>query len=402
MKIIGIVSEYNPFHNGHAYQVQKSKQLLGADGVLAIMSGHFVQRGYPAFYDKWKRAEMAVEGGVNLVVELPTYYATSSAEGFSQGAIDLLDAMGIITHLSFGSEMDVLDTLKDIASILNHPTAKFNKALKEALSKGCSFPKAREYALKTVTPNSIDLNQANLILAIEYLRALEKRSSPIEPLLIKRRGKGYHDTSIDSPLASATAIRKGYFDAPEQFKMDHFMPQASYLAAQTTRYPPLNISNFESLILYKIRHASPEALSKVKEVGEGLENKIFKAAIHATTYDELVHALKSKRYTLTRLNRILINILLDIDKTPMDLNAHGYIRVLAMDEIGKTILHRMKKECLYPIVTNINKYLDTKPNNPLLALDLKASNIYQMGFNNANLRAGGRDHLEKPFIKTPD
>lgn len=402
MKIIGIVSEYNPFHNGHAYQVQKSKQLIGADGVVSIMSGNFVQRGYPAFYDKWKRAEMAIEGGVNLVIELPTYYATSSAEGFSQGAINLLDATGIITHLSFGSEMDVLDDLRKLAYLLNHPTPKFDQTLKEALSKGNSFPKAREIALNAVTQNSMDLNQANLILAIEYLRALEKRSSAIQPILIKRTGKGYHDTSTDSPLASATAIRNGYFEAPELFKMDNFMPKASYLATQTALYPPLNISNFESLILYKIRQSIPEALSKIREVSEGLENKIFKAAICATTYEELVQALKSKRYTLTRINRILINILLDIDKTPLDLIAHGYIRVLAMDEIGKTIIHHMKKECTYPIITNVNKFLDLQPHNPLLALDLKASNIYQMGYNNTKLRTGGRDHLEKPYIKNTD
>lgn len=399
MKIIGIVSEYNPFHNGHAYQVQKSKQLIGADGIVAIMSGNFVQRGYPAFYDKWKRAEMAVEGGVNLVIELPTYYATSSAEGFSQGAIDLLEATGVITHLSFGSELDVLDALKKIAYALNHPTPEFNETLKESLSKGHSFPKAREMALHSIMENPMDLNQANLILAIEYLRALDKRTSPILPVLIKRRGKGYHDTSIDSPLASATAIRKGYFDAPDLFEMADFMPPASYHATQTALYPPLNISNFESMILYKIRQTTPEALSKIREVSEGLENKIYQAAIRATTYEELVHALKSKRYTLTRINRILINILLEIDKTPMDLSTHGYIRVLAMDAIGKKIIHRMKKNCTFPIITNVNKYL---PQNPLLDLDIKASNIYQLGFTNPQFRRGGRDHLEKPHIKNGD
>ncbi len=404
MKIIGIVSEYNPFHNGHAYQVQKSVQDLNADGVVAIMSGNFVQRGFPAIQDKWLRAEMAVKAGVNLVIELPTYYATSSAENFAMGAVTLLEATGVVSHLSFGSEFDDLSCLNAIAEMLVNPTEAFNEALRVTLDKGLSYPRAREIALNATMPelaNTLHLNQSNVILGIEYLKALKQTNSTIKPFLVKRKGKSYHDValdvSVDVPFVSATAIREAYFTSIETLQIEKYMPEESAKAMNNSPYNAVRIEDYEKLILYALRKSTPEALSKLKEVSEGLENKLALAALKCSNYAELLVAIKSKRYTMTRINRILLNVLLGIERENYDLKTQGYLRILAFDATGKKIIREIKKKGYLPLITNINKHADLLKSNPLLQLDVKATNIYQLAQKEPKLQAGGRDFLQKPF-----
>lgn len=401
MKIIGIVSEYNPFHSGHAYQIETSKKNLAADGVVAIMSGNFVQRGFPAIYDKWFRAELAVRSGANLVIELPTYYATASAESFARGAIELLDATGVISHLSFGSESNQLNLLDEIASVLLSPSAKFQEHLRYGLDQGLSFPAARSHALLNELPHlnsSINLNQSNIILGIEYLKALKAIESKIEPYIVKRIGNDYHESELSQTYASATAIRKAILTSDETLKEPEHLPLGSLDRIRQHPYPAMTMTQFETALLYQIRKSRPEGLSHYRDVSEGLENKIYRAAIESTDYDQLVNQLKSKRYALTRINRILLNILLEIkaDSKAYDIRTNGYIRVLAFDEIGQKIIRKMKKESSIPIITNLNKFKDFYSNNELLLLDIKASDLYQLGFP-ASHRQGGRDFLEKPF-----
>ncbi len=411
MKIIGIVSEYNPFHNGHAYQVQKSIQDLEADGVIAIMSGNFVQRGFPAIQDKWLRAEMAVKAGVNLVIELPTYYATSSAENFAKGAVSLLEATGVVTHLSFGSEFDDLDCLNQIADALINPTQVFEDTLRSALDKGLSYPSARDIALNTAMPElseMINLNQSNVILGIEYLKSLKQLDSSIKPFLVKRMGKGYHDLALDipeeAPYVSATAIREAYFasDASgdlstHKLNLEAYMPKEAAKAMLDSPYCAVRIEDYEKLILYELRKSTPTALSKLREVSEGLENKLADASIKSTNYAQLLDAIKSKRYAMTRINRILLNVLLGIEQETFDLQTQGYLRVLAFDATGQKIIRAIKKNGYLPLITNINKHSDLLKSSPLLSLDVKVTNIYHLAQKDPKLQVGGRDFIQKPF-----
>lgn len=395
MKIVGIVSEYNPFHNGHAYQIEHTKECLNADGVIAIMSGQFVQRGAPAIYDKWTRAEMAVASGANLVLELPTYYATSSAEAFAYGAVKLLDATGVVTHISFGSENDDLERLKAIATLLSDESEALKAELSTYMEQGNTFPKARGLALKSLHPDLLkdfDMNQSNAILVLEYLKALNRLGSSIEPFVVKRKGRGYHDTALDDRFASATGIREGVKTGKA---VERYMPNSAYQILSATKYSPVFMEQLEIPLLYKIKSSSLEDLAQIKEMTEGLEHKIHKLAPSLTSYEALLEALKSKRYTHTKISRLLLNLLLDI-KAPFQFNDEDhYFRVLAFDEVGQKIIRQIKKNGYYPLITNINTY---KRENPLLELDLKATDIYYLSQKDVTHRKGGLDYLKKPYI----
>lgn len=395
MKIVGIVSEYNPFHNGHAYQIEHTKEQLQADGVIAIMSGHFVQRGTPAIFDKWTRAEMAVASGANLVLELPTYYATSSAEAFAHGAVKLLDATGVVTHISFGSENDDLERLKSIAYILSDESDALKDKLTAYMEQGNTFPKARELALKSLFPDLLEdfnMNQSNAILVIEYLKALNRLKSSINPFIVKRKGRGYHDTALNDRFASATGIREGVKTGKA---INRYMPDAAYRIFSKTKYNPVFMEHLELPLLYKIKSSSLDDLSQIREMTEGLEHKIHKLAPALTSYEALFEALKSKRYTHTKISRLLLNILLDI-KEPFQFDDEDhYFRVLAFDEVGQKIIRKIKKNGYYPLITNINTY---KRENALLNLDLKATDIYYLSQDDVIHRKGGLDYLKKPYI----
>lgn len=400
MKIIGIVSEYNPFHKGHQYQIEKSRQDLNASGVVAIMSGNFVQRGYPAIYNKWVRAEMAVRSGVNLVIELPTYFATSSAEPFARGAVELLHHSGVVTHLSFGSEVDDLNALKEISTLLNNPTDTFTEALSTSLTEGSSFPAARSKALAKALPELVtrlDLNQSNIILAVEYLKALQQLNSTIEPYLVKRQGSSYHDDRLDSPFVSATAVRKLIHEMPERLFTGDWIPQSVMEVLKRTPFRASKIEDFEKLILYALRMSNAQELSSFRDISEGLENKLLEASHTSSTYEMLVQNVKSKRYTQTRINRVLLNTLLGIKLIEINLEKEGYFRVLAFDEVGQKILREMKKKSSLPVITNINKHKDFLAESPLLQLDVKATEIYQLGQIEPAWIKGGLDFLAKPY-----
>ena len=400
MKIIGIVSEYNPFHKGHQYQIEKSRQDLNASGVVAIMSGNFVQRGYPAIYNKWVRAEMAVRSGVNLVIELPTYFATSSAEPFARGAVELLHHSGVVTHLSFGSEVDDLNALKEISTLLNNPTDTFTEALSTSLTEGSSFPAARSKALAKALPELVtrlDLNQSNIILAVEYLKALQQLNSTIEPYLVKRQGSSYHDDRLDSPFVSATAVRKLIHEMPERLFTGDWIPQSVMEVLKRTPFRASKIEDFEKLILYALRMSNAQELSSFRDISEGLENKLLEASHTSSTYEILVQNVKSKRYTQTRINRVLLNTLLGIKPIEINLEKEGYFRVLAFDEVGQKILREMKKKSSLPVITNINKHKDFLAESPLLQLDVKATEIYQLGQIEPAWIKGGLDFLAKPY-----
>ena len=383
MKVVGLVTEYNPFHNGHLYHLEASKKETQSDCSIAVMSGHFLQRGEPAIVDKWSRAKVAVESGVDLVIEIPTLYACSSAEYFAYGSAYLLNALGIVDHICFGSEDGKLETIDEITDKLLSPSKEFQDDLKKFLRNGHSFPRARSLAL------NMDFEfKANNILGIEYIKALKTLKSPITPATIKRIHSDYLDENLKGTIASATAIRK---HASNLEDIKSFVPTATY---DIMKHHHVYKEDLIDLLLYKIRTSTLQQMREIHDVSEGLEHKIKKVAERVSSYDELLSGIVSKRFTKTRVQRILVKLLLNIRKDDFIENHPRYIRILAFNDNGKTLIKRMKKTCTLPIITNINKIQLDDDAKEMLNLDITATNIYKLLTPD---KIGGDDYLKQPL-----
>ncbi len=370
MNICGIVTEYNPLHLGHAYQIEAAKTRTQAQGVVLIMSGNFVQRGEPAIINKYARTQAALHTGVDLVLELPTYFATSSAEYFSHMAIKLLNATGITTHLNFGSESGSIDDLVHIADILHNEPIGFRFLLNEYLSTGNTFPKAREKALYKYVHNhhlmSEDTAKAiktpNNILGIEYIKALRRQKSKIIPTTVKRIGSAYHDDNSRTTIPSATAIRKFLQEHDNHAPLSEKLPSHSYNTLENAIHcgeGPIFYDMIFPLLKYKILASTPEVLGTYQDVNEGLEYKIIEAALHAYDYDSLVNKILSKRYTRTKIARALLHIYLGHEQKTFELlnsEMKPYLKVLGFNSTGQKMLKAIKKhdEDL-PIIVNIRQ-----------------------------------------------
>ena len=391
-KVLGIIAEYNPFHNGHLYHIRESVEQTEADYVVCVISGNFVQRGNTSIIDKWTKAKMAIAQGADLVIELPTIYATSSAENFAEGAIKILDSLGIVDTLSFGIEAKDLATLNNIANVLYQEPKEYVTMLSHELSKGVSFPRARENALMMYL-NDIKryanvLSGSNNILGIEYLKALKKLKSPLKPIEIKREKVLYHDEIIVDDFASATAIRK--MIATRQFDdIIKVIPRSSYiLLAQELRkgHYVLDLSKFQKEIIYILRKMSIKEIEQLPDVSEGLENAIKNAANSCNNIIDLVNMVKSKRYTQTRIQRVLIYALLGIDKKMMETarKTVPYTRILGYSEKGKKLISAIKaKNPKINLVTSVKEFMDNSKNKVLkemLAIDIYATNVYTLGY----------------------
>ena len=390
--VLGIIAEYNPFHNGHLYHLLKSKEKANADYVIAVIGGNFTQRGEPSFLDKWSKTEMALKNGVDLVIELPTLYSTSSAENFADGAIKILNSLNIVDCVSFGTETDNLAKLNSIATVLHEEPKDFRAILESELKKGLSFPKAREYALnKYLNSNeSKILNSPNNILAIEYLKALKKYKSNIRPIAIKRKDSGHLTLDYTGSITSATAIRN-MLKTNNTKNIKNVLTPASYTILKDelkNGHYVSDISLFEKIIIYKLRTMSLSEISNIPDVSEGLENLIKKAANSCNSIDEIINIVRSKRYTETRIKRILLYVLLNITKKDMILSkrTRPYIRILGFNENGKKLVSQISKNNpALSIITSVKKFLDSKPNKSLKTLidiDIYATNVYTIGFQN--------------------
>ncbi|ADD02552.1 protein of unknown function DUF795 [Thermoanaerobacter italicus Ab9] len=400
MKILGIIVEYNPFHNGHLYHLQTSKELTKCDYTVAVMSGNFVQRGEPAIVDKWKRTMMALKAGVDLVIELPVVYATSTAENFAYGAVKLLDSLKIIDCISFGSEKGELSELIKIAEILLEEPIHYRKALKEYLKTGITFAKARELALKKVTnKNEIEkiLQTSNNILAIEYLKALKKIDSSITPFTIKRRGSLYTSLELKGEFASASSIRKHIFEKGLE-DLEKYIPNFSKEILQSSfekKQGPVSLEDFSNILIYLLRNHIP--LNHIFDVSEGLENKIYKASYKTNNIEELIKLIKSKRYTESRIKHILTHLLLKIDKQIFEeFDGPNYIRVLGFNEKGKKVLKEIKKKSSLPIITKVSQYKSKLSNTKMFEKDLFATDTYTLAYKNSSI--AGLDFIH-PLIK---
>lgn len=392
-KILGIIAEYNPFHNGHLLHLAKSKEETGAEYSICIMSGNFVQRGNTSIVNKWVKTEMALRSGIDLVLELPTVYAISSAENFAEGAIKLLNSLKIVDTISFGSEHTNIDSLNRISSILYEEPKQYLEFLNSELKKGLSFPKARENAVLLYlndTKYSNILNQPNNTLAIEYLKALKKYKSHIMPVSIKREKAFYNSNCIVDEYASATAIRNMIIN--NQFNdIRKVMPRASYdllVREIENKQFVIDISKFEKEILYAIRRLSTADIKKFPEVTEGLENSIKYAANSCNTLAELINIVKTKRYTQTRIQRILLYILLNITKKDMYISRKTtpYARILGYSPKGKELISEIyKANPKITLITSVKNFLDSSNNKTykyMLNKDILATNIYTLGYEN--------------------
>lgn len=390
--VVGIIAEYNPFHNGHAYHFKKAKELAEADYVIAVISGNFVQRGNVSLINKWDKANMALAEGVDLVIELPTVYSISSAENFAYGAIKILNSLNIVDYVAFGTELDDINILDKCADILYREPQKFVNLLNHELSKGLSFPKARENALlmylNDIRTYSNVLSSPNNILAIEYLKALKKLRSHITPISIKRKNAGYNDLEITNNFASATAIRKKIIDN-KPAGLSKLMPANSYRILYNSiqkGHFVKDIKSFEKEILYVLRKMSIKEISNLPDVSEGLEHAIKNAANSCNTIEEFMNIIKTKRYTNTRIQRILLYALLGITKDDMknSTKVQPYIRVLGMNKKGKDLISVIShSNPNLNIITSVKKYLDSTPNKTLqnmLNIDINATNTYTLGY----------------------
>ena len=391
-RVLGIIAEYNPFHNGHLYHIAKTKQETNAQYIIAVISGNFVQRGNTSLINKWTKARMALLNGVDLVIELPTVYSISSAENFAEGAIKIFNSLGVVDTISFGMETSDISTLNNIANVLYSEPKEYITMLAHELKKGNSFPKARENALMMYL-NDIKryanvLSGANNILGIEYLKAMKKTKSTIVPIGIKREKVLYHDKYIVDEFASATAIRKMLM-TKELNDIRKVMPRNSYLLLGEELkkgHYVIDLSRFEKEIIYQLRKMTVEEIAKLPDVTEGLENSIKNAADSCNTIEELINMVKTKRFTQTRIQRILLYALLEIDKKQMETSRKitPYVRVLGFNNKGKELISEiMHLNPKLNVVTSVKKYIDTVANKNLremLEKDILATNIYTLGY----------------------
>lgn len=361
MKVLGLIVEYNPFHNGHIYHIQKAKDITQCDYCIAVMSSSFVQRGEPAIIDKWTRSQLAVEYGVDLVIELPLVYALQSADYFAKGAIDLLHAIGV-TDICFGSEDGHIDTFIEIAHAIEDNTEQYNQLVKEAMKNGTRYPDACNYALKTIL--SHEITTPNDLLGLSYVKEIISHHYSITPHCFKRTNH-YHDTQIQD-IASATAIRQAIFNHQD---FSNALPHSEYYHQDC-----YSLDAFFPYLKYQLLTSTPNQIKQYHLVEEGLENVLCQTIQEVNSMEEFIQSLLSKRYTRPRIQRMLIHVLMKNTKQDIQ-NAMSidYLRILAMNQNGRTYLNKIKKTSSYRLVTRFSSY-----QHPALDIEFKATKLLSL------------------------
>ncbi|PEY41399.1 hypothetical protein CN354_06185 [Bacillus cereus] len=373
--------EYNPFHNGHAYHVQQTKKLTQSDITIAVMSGPFLQRGEPALVSKWYRTKMALAGGIDLVVELPYAFATQKAETFANGAISILDALGV-SEICFGSEDGDIQNFYNTISLRQKEKDTFNQLVQQFMNAGNSYAKATSQAFSQILSdvNTVDMSQPNNILGLHYIEAILSQKSSIVAHTIKRFASHYHDETFqDNHIASATSIRKQLFSKNHSFKTIYpFVPNhiASLLEHYKQAYHTLHCwESYFPFFKYKLLTMSAQELQHIYEIEEGLEHRILSKIHNSSSFLSFMEALKTKRYTWTRLQRACTHILTNITKREMEeahIEKHSpYIRLLGMSQKGQTYISKHKKNLELPLLTHTKTF-----KHPVLDIERKANAIY--------------------------
>jgi predicted nucleotidyltransferase len=380
MKAVGVIVEYNPFHNGHKFHLDQTKEQSGADIVIAVMSGNFLQRGEPALVSKWARTEMALHGGADIVFELPYFFATQNADIFATGAVSLLAAANCHS-LCFGSEAGDIHTFTETLHFLSKKNDEFQDKIKEFSSQGVSYPKALSLSFEALSPDKhlLDLSKPNNILGLQYVAAIQQHHFTIQPLTITRKNANYHDEHFaSSSIASATSIRKSLFSENGSIEGIHsYLPQTTYDLLHNYKQEYRQFHSWEDywhLLRYKLLLTSSEELREIHEVEEGLENRLQHAVLHADSFLEFMEQIKTKRYTWTRLQRVCLHILMNVKKAEMANKRHPeYLRLLGMSPNGREYLRKEKKNLHLPLISKLSA------NKQLLELDLRASRLYALG-----------------------
>jgi predicted nucleotidyltransferase len=391
MRAVGLVTEYNPFHNGHLHHLRESLRVAGADASVAVMSGHFLQRGEPAMVDKWVRTEMALAAGIDLVFELPFAFACNSAPHFAMGAVQTLDALGVVDSLCFGSEAGDLTQLNKVATVLVERQEEIESLTAARLRDGVNYPAARSEVLVGLLPEvpAELLSSPNNILGIEYLKALYSTNSRIQPYTIKRLGAGYHDTDVKAQVASATGIRRMIAAGEE---IESLLPQPCRKVlgeALRTGRSLDTVRLFVALQSQMLQES--KTLNEIYLVDDGLDRRLELAALKAGSFDELVSGIKSRQWTLTRVQRILMYVLLQVKAVEMKAFIQTgplYLRLLGSSERGRKILARARRRKKLPIIADPARATNTLRKfyrnrsayqqlaEEMLRLDLRATRIY--------------------------
>ena len=363
MASVGIIAEYNPFHNGHLYQIQKIKEKYPDDTIIIAMSGNFTQRGEPAIIDKWERTNLAIENGADLVVEIPYIFATQSADYFSYAGITLLEKLKV-DKLIFGSESNNLEDLTEIAKA-ELEQKDFDKLVKIYVKLGNNYPTALSLALKDLTGKEI--STPNDILGITYIKTILKHNYNIKPYSIKRNNS-YHEENLTGTISSATAIRKN-IDNLEKIK--NTVPRNTYKVLSTKQLHKRE--DYFSYLKYKI--ITEDNLEKYHLVDKTLSDKLKKEILNCNNYEDLIQKVKSKHQTYSKISRALIQILCNNKSNQEHLT---YIRLLGFNTKGKNYLNKHKKEISLPIISKIDKEKDQ-----ILELELNTTKIYTLPYKNS-------------------
>lgn len=385
MKVSGIICEYNPFHNGHLYHISKTRK-NGATHIVAVMSGSFVQRGDAAIMDKLERARLAVRSGADLVIELPVQYCLSSAENFAAGAVYLLDSLGVVDEISFGSECGSTDILSSALEASEKAAIEHADDIRSIMEKGYTYPRALTSVINGCDPGiGAVISEPNNLLAIEYMKALKRFSSKMQPFTIKRVKASHDSDTPEGEYASASYIREKLSAEHNISGISSYITPmwAKAITAAIDRGETAQLSRLERVMLYKLRTSSPEEIASLNDVGQGLEHRIY-AARMAGSLDELLFTVKTKRYTMSRIRRIMLSLLIGITKEDMK-QLPPYGRILAFNERGREILSGAKGKTTIPFASSIAKLSQLNDTAKRFAeLEIRASDVYGLALETVN------------------
>lgn len=390
MKVVGLITEYNPFHNGHEYHIQKAREITGADYVIAVMSGNYVQRGEPAILDKYTRTKMALLCKADLVLELPVCFATGSAEYFAYGAVSLLDSLGVVNSICFGSEHGEIEPFLQLGKILAEEPESYKEILKSALKTGCSFPLARKEALLTyikqaglrsaIPDPEVFLASPNNILGLEYCKAMIKRNSPLIPVTISREGNAYHEEALEGSFLSAAAIRKVLKSNDSVNALNLKMPLRVYelLLNSLGIHGPITENDFSLLLKYKLMEENCESLTRFFDVSPELARRIYNNLKDFKDFSSFIELLKTKELTYSRISRALLHILLNIETKDV-LPSALFGRILGFLKSSSPLIREIKERGKIPLLTKIADAKHILSPDALAAFekDVWCSNLYE-------------------------
>ena len=402
MKSCGLVVEYNPFHNGHLYHVKEARKITQADVIIAIMSGSFLQRGEPAIVDKYHRTKMALQSGVDLVIELPYAFAVQNSRLFAKGAVQLLHALNS-THICFGSESGKIDPFMTHYKHMKQNKSQYQHTLKSLLSQGLSFPAASKHALEITLPElSLDITKPNNILGFSYVKEILDANLPIQIHTIKRIHNDYHDVKITNSIASATSIRTELFkEKSSQQAIQSTIPQTTHKQLMSYKKKVGIWHHWEHYfpyLHYQVIKMSTNDLAQIEGVDEGIEHRLKRTATSANSFTDWMEQLKTKRYTWTRLQRMFVHILTHTTKQQLEplkeLNKMPYIRVLGMNTIGQKYLNEQRNRRIAPFISRYSSNM-----HPLLAIEEKVSRVYYCPLPHNKQKKMIRQEFRGPIIE---